>query len=138
MLFDRPLHISRGLLTTLGTQTSVCYGERVPSTHNILVISNHRSFLDAPLLMAAVHRSVRFACHHYMSQVPILREMVAALGAFPLDAPQQRQKNFFRQATGLMRARQAVGIFPEGARSMVQVNQPQEIRPFHRGFAHVA
>ncbi|MGK7872462.1 MAG: lysophospholipid acyltransferase family protein [Xenococcaceae cyanobacterium] len=138
MFFDHPLHISRWLLTALETQTSVCYGEQVPSTDNVLVVSNHRSFLDAPLLMAALNRPVRFACHYYMSQVPILREMVTALGAFPLDAPKQRQKNFFQQAISLLRGQQAVGIFPEGAQPMVQVNQPNEIRKFHRGFAHLA
>ncbi len=138
MFFDHPLHISRALLTTLATQVSVHYGERLPSTNRILVISNHRSFLDAPLLMSALNCPVRFACHHYMSQVPVLREMVAALGAFPLDAPQQRQQNFFQQASRLIRARQVVGLFPEGAQPMIQVSQPDEIRQFHRGFAHLA
>lgn len=138
MFLVHPLYISRWLLAALETQTSVCYIERVPPANTILVVSNHRSFLDAPLLMAALNRPVRFACHYYMSQVPVLREMVAALGAFPLDTPNQRQKAFFHQATHLLRARQAVGIFPEGAQSMVQVNQPNEIRKFHRGFAHLA
>lgn len=138
MLSDHPLHISRALLTTLATQTSLYYGERLPSTNRILVISNHRSFLDAPLLMSVLNSPVRFACHHYMSQVPVLREIVAALGAFPLDAPQQRQHNFFQQASRLMQAGQLVGLFPEGAQSMIQVSRPNEIRQFHRGFAHLA
>ncbi|MDJ0703365.1 MAG: lysophospholipid acyltransferase family protein [Leptolyngbyaceae cyanobacterium MO_188.B28] len=138
MFFPCSLHLSHWLLTSLETQTSVCYRERVPLTRNVLVVSNHRSFLDAPLLMAVLNRPVRFACHHYMSQVPILREMVTAFGAFPLDAPNQRQKTFFHQATDLMRTRQAVGIFPEGAQPMVQARQPNEIRKFHRGFAHLA
>jgi 1-acyl-sn-glycerol-3-phosphate acyltransferase len=136
--FISPLHLSRGLLAAVGTEISLSHAKRIPPTERILVVSNHRSFLDAPLLMAALDRSVRFACHYYMSQVPILREAVAALGAFPLDAPQQRQNTFFQRSVDFLASRQAVGIFPEGAQPMVQVNQPHELSPFHRGFAHLA
>jgi 1-acyl-sn-glycerol-3-phosphate acyltransferase len=135
---DTPLHLSRGFLRAFETKVSIHNSERVPATNKILVVSNHRSFLDAPLLMAAMNRSVRFACHHYMSQVPLLREMVSAMGAFPLDAPQQRQKHFFQQAVNLLQSCQAVGIFPEGAQPMVQVNPPKQLSSFHRGFAHLA
>ena len=138
MFFDTPLHLSRGLLSAFGTKASIHYCDRIPATKTILVVSNHRSFLDSPLLMAAMNRSVRFACHHYMSQVPLLREMVSVMGAFPLDAPRQRQKRFFEQSVNLLRSCQAVGIFPEGAQPMVQVKPPNQLSPFHRGFAHLA
>jgi 1-acyl-sn-glycerol-3-phosphate acyltransferase len=138
MFFDTPIHLSRGLLSAFGTKASIDYTERIPATERILVVSNHRSFLDAPLLMTAMNCSVRFACHHYMSRVPLLREMVTAMGAFPLDAPQQRQKHFFQQSVELLQSRQAVGIFPEGAEAMVQVKPPNQLSPFHRGFAHLA
>ncbi len=138
MFFDTPLHLSRGLLSAFGTKASMHYCERIPATNKILVVSNHRSFLDAPLLIAAMNRSVRFACHHYMSQVPLLREMVSVMGAFPLDAPHQRQKRFFQQSVNLLQSSQAVGIFPEGAQPMVQVKPPNQLSSFHRGFAHLA
>ena len=138
MSFDPPLHLSYNLLNFFGTKISVHYPERIPPTKNLLIISNHRSFLDAPLLMAAMNRSVRFACHHYMSQVPLLREMISIMGAFPLDAPNQRQKRFFQQSTNLLQSFQTVGIFPEGAQPMVQVKSPNQISTFHRGFAHLA
>lgn len=138
MFPDPPLHLSHTLLTGLGVQISLHCSERVPATKRILLVSNHRSFLDAPLLMAAINRSVRFACHHYMSQVPLLREMVSLMGGFPLDAPRKRQKGFFRQSVKLLQSCQTVGIFPEGAQPMVQVKPPHQLSPFHRGFAHLA
>ena len=98
MFFDTPLYLSRGLLSGFGTKVSIHHWERVPATNRILVVSNHRSFLDAPLLMAAMNRSMRFACHHYMSQVPLLREMVTLMGAFALDAPRQGHKRFFQRS----------------------------------------
>lgn len=133
-----PLLISQQLLTLLGTQVFIYHQDRIPQDSAVLVISNHRSFMDAPLLMVATNRSIRFACHHYMGQVPVLREFVTRLGCFPLDAPNQRQQNFFHTATQLLQARQTVGLFPEGAQPMVRLTQPGEIGEFQRGFAHLA
>lgn len=138
MLLNSPLTLSHSLLTTLGIRTFFYHQDRVPTTGPILVVSNHRSILDAPLLMAGTRRSVRFACHHYMSQVPILNELVTQLGCFPLDEPDQRQHSFFEQATHLLQSQQVVGIFPEGATPMVQKTDPRQVGRFHRGFAHLA
>lgn len=133
-----PLFISQQLLALIGTRTFVYHQDRVPRDSAILVVSNHRSFVDAPLLMAATDRSIRFACHHYMGQVPVLREFVTRLGCFPLDEPGQRQRSFFHKATQLLQAKQAVGIFPEGTEPMVQLTHPKAMGEFQRGFAHLA
>ena len=139
MIFlDHPLHMSRWFLSTIGTKITISHEKRIPNTDGILVVSNHRSFLDPPLLMSALNRPIRFACHHYMSQVPILKDMVTALGAFPLDSTQQRHQNFFHQAISLLQAQQIVGIFPEGAQPMVKIGNPDELSRFHRGFTHLA
>lgn len=138
MLFDPSLHISHSILKTLGTQVVVRHQERVPHGGSLVVISNHRSFLDAPLVMTAVDRSVRFACHHYMSQVPVLKDVIAAMGCFPLDAPGQRHQTFFQTAIQSLKQRRSIGIFPEGAQPMVQTTRPREMGKFHRGFAHLA
>ncbi len=138
MFFDSPLNLSHSLLNAFGIKPSIHYLERVPATKRVLVVSNHRSFLDAPLLMTVINRSVRFVCHRFMSQVPVVREMIEIMGAFPLDAPSQRQNNFFRQSTNFLQSSQTVGIFPEGAQPMVQVKPPNQLSPFHRGFAHLA
>ena len=138
MFFDLPLHLSRSLLITAGTKVSIRHAERIPSTGAMLVISNHRSFLDLPLVMNALGRPVRFACHHYMSRVPGLKEIVSTLGCVPLDAPGQRRQVFFEQAIDLLQTHQSVGIFPEGAHPMIQATNPKELSQFHRGFAHLA
>jgi 1-acyl-sn-glycerol-3-phosphate acyltransferase len=133
-----PLLLSRQLLTLLGTRVFCFHLDRVPRDSAVLVVSNHRSFMDAPLLMSAIDRPVRFACHHYMGQVPVLREFVTRLGCFPLDAPDQRQQSFFRQAIQLLQAQQIVGIFPEGTQPMVKHTLSHEVGEFQRGFAHLA
>ncbi len=138
MPLDRPLQVSRLLLMTLGIQMFVQGRDRIPTDTPILVVSNHRSFLDAPLLMAALNRPIRFACHHYMGQVPVMRDVVKQLGCFPLDSTEHRQQSFFHQSIQLLKTRQAVGVFPEGTFPMVHSTPPCQMGEFHRGFAHLA
>lgn len=138
MLWQNPLGLSRLLLSSIGTQVDLVYPNRIPEGGAMLVVSNHRSFMDALLLMVALDRPIRFACHHYMSHVPVLRETVEAFGCFPLEDANQRQQNFFRQASRFLGTRQIVGLFPEGGQSMVQPTLPEKVGAFRRGFAHLA
>lgn len=138
MADQSPLQMSRLLLAAMGTRLFVHHEDRIPQDSAVLVVSNHRSFMDAPLLMAALGRPIRIACHHYMGQVPVMREIVKQLGCFPLEEPQHRQQAFFQQAQTLLQQRQWVGVFPEGAQPMVHLTKPLEMGKFHRGFAHLA
>ncbi|NJL47656.1 MAG: 1-acyl-sn-glycerol-3-phosphate acyltransferase [Leptolyngbyaceae cyanobacterium SM2_5_2] len=133
-----PLTVSNGLLNLLGVNVSIAGQERIPENRPLVLVSNHRSILDAPLLMQATGRSVRFACHYYMSQVPGLREIVTALGCLPLDASGRGQTKFFRRALKALSQGEAVGIFPEGAAPMVHKTAPDNLNAFHRGFAQLA
>jgi 1-acyl-sn-glycerol-3-phosphate acyltransferase len=115
------------------------YEDRIPQDASLLIVSNHRSFMDAMILMTALSSPIRFACHHYMGQVPILREIVTSqLGCFPLETIQNRQQSFFKQSQTLLQSKQMVGVFPEGAEPMVQATQPDVVGEFQRGFAHLA
>lgn len=138
MLLNNPLLFSHLFLTALGAQTTLAYAERIPQDTPLLVVSNHRSFMDAPLLMTVLGQPIRFACHHYLERVPILREISEELGCFPLKAAEQRQQSFFQQANCFFKTDQTVGVFPEGAQAMVQLSKPEHIKPFQRGFAHLA
>ncbi|HEY9817723.1 MAG TPA: lysophospholipid acyltransferase family protein [Candidatus Obscuribacterales bacterium] len=133
-----PLALSQQLLSTLGTRVTYHHRAALPSGAGLMVVSNHRSILDVPLVMMASRRPVRFACHHYMSRVPVLNEIVTGFGCLPLGAADDHQRSFFQQAVHLLKAQQAIGIFPEGAQPMVELTPPDETRTFHRGFAHLA
>ncbi|MFN6463362.1 MAG: lysophospholipid acyltransferase family protein [Nostoc sp. DedVER02] len=136
---NSPLEISRALVAALSTQMFRYYEDRIPQDASVLVVSNHRSFMDAPILMAALSSPIRFACHHYMGQVPVMREIVTGqLGCFPLEKTQNRQQNFFSQSQLLLQSKQMVGVFPEGTEPMVKFTQPNQVGEFQRGFAHLA
>jgi 1-acyl-sn-glycerol-3-phosphate acyltransferase len=138
MLFQNPLDLSKLLISSFGTHVKVDHLHRIPKDKTILVVSNHRSFMDAPLLMTSLGQPIRFACHHYMSKVPGLREVVEALGCFSLDASNQSQRVLFKEATCFLQSQQFIGIFPEGSQSMVKPTLPHKLESFQRGFAHLA
>ncbi|MBG1240291.1 lysophospholipid acyltransferase family protein [Nostoc sp. NZL] len=136
---NSPLEISRAFLAALSTQMFRYYEDRIPQDASVLVVSNHRSFMDAFILMAALSSPIRFACHHYMGQVPVMREIVTGqLGCFPLEETQNRQQSFFSQSQLLLQSKQMVGVFPEGTEPMVKFTQPNQVGEFQRGFAHLA
>jgi 1-acyl-sn-glycerol-3-phosphate acyltransferase len=139
MSLNSPLELSRAFLVALSTQMFRYYEDRIPQDASVLVVSNHRSFMDALVLMAALSSPIRFACHHYMGQVPVMREIVTdQLGCFPLEETQNRQKSFFSQSQVLLQSKQMVGVFPEGTEPMVKFTVPNMVGEFQRGFAHLA
>ncbi len=133
-----PRLAAQSLLSAVNVQLSLCYEQRIPQEIPVIVISNHRSFLDAAILIKTLPYPLRIACHHYMGETPFLREIINSLGCFPLAESKQRQRQFFNQANNLLAARQWVGLFPEGTQPMVEPTKPQQIGEFQRGFAHLA
>ena len=129
-----PLELSQGLLQLMGLQLRVTGRHQIPSDLPLMVVSNHRSALDGPVLMAARERDIAFVCHQYMGNVPLLRDLIQQFGAFPLESP----RHFFREGYRRLQQAQTIGIFPEGAKPMVQLQSPRQVNAFHRGFAHLA
>jgi len=137
MVSNRPLNLSQGLLQALGTQVFVYFENRIPHDAAVVVVSNHRSFMDPMMLMVGLEHPLRTACHHYMGQVPLLRDMVTLLGCFPLASQSERGPTFVREGKQLLSANNWLAVFPEGAEPMVDLTAPHEMRPFQPGFAHL-
>ncbi|MGV2828102.1 lysophospholipid acyltransferase family protein [Myxosarcina sp. GI1(2024)] len=130
---------AQSILSAIDVRLSVEGADRIPQDIPTIVISNHRSFLDAPILIASLPYSLRIACHHYMGQAPIIRQVaVELLGCFPLAESPHKKQRLFARAAKLLAARQWVGLFPEGTKPMVEPTQPNRLNEFERGFAHLA
>lgn len=139
MYFDSYHLTAQSILSAINIQLSIEGKARIPQDVPVIVISNHRSFLDAPILIASLPRRVRIACHHYMGQAPLIRQVaVDLLGCFPLAESQQKKQQFFDRASDLLSVRQWVGLFPEGTKPMVEPTKPNQLGKFERGFAHLA
>lgn len=138
MLFNQSRLLARLMLSFFRVQNSVHHAERIPASDPVIVISNHRSFLDAALLLVAIPGSLRIACHHFMGQTPGLKQFISLLNCFPLGSNEQGQQNLFRKAQQILQEDQWLGIFPEGAMPMVEPPLCDQVGKFQRGFAHLA
>ncbi|NJL98741.1 MAG: 1-acyl-sn-glycerol-3-phosphate acyltransferase [Synechococcaceae cyanobacterium SM2_3_2] len=132
-----PLAVAQSLLQVCQTEVRVEGRQHLPAGAAI-VVSNHRSFLDAPVLIAALGQPIQLACHYYLSQVPGLREVALGLGCIPLKQGSRNQVHFFRAAENQLRQGSSVGLFPEGARRIACVSSPTDVGDFQAGFVHLA
>lgn len=107
--------------------------EHVPKEGPCIVVCNHRSNFDPPILSHCVgHRTIFFMAKQELFQNRLLGSYISALHAFPVDRSKPDRKAI-RTALGLLREGRIVGVFPEGTRG-----QTQELGPFQEGFASLA
>ena len=104
--------------------------EHIPRRGPILVVSNHLSNLDPPVLGWAIgfqaRRVVHFMAKEQMRSWPILGPLLVKAGVFYLrrrDGGRSAQ----RRALELLAAGEAVGVFPEGHRSLDATLQPGKL-----------
>ena len=137
VLSPSPLQISQAVLAALQTELDVRGRDRVPQGP-FIVASNHRSLMDPFVIMVALQHNVRFACHYFMTRVPLLNLAIAQLQCIPLEQHGGSQKRFVRAALTSLRQRQAVGVFPEGGALMTRRSNPHQVAEFQQGFARLA
>jgi 1-acyl-sn-glycerol-3-phosphate acyltransferase len=82
----------------------------------MLIASNHASFVDIPLLGCGIGRRVWFLGRHDLFPVPLLNQVLQALGWIPLRVGRLDRVAFAKAAEHIKDGR-AVAIFPEGTRS---------------------
>lgn len=89
--------------------------ENLPPSGGVVLAANHVSYLDPPLMGCAVERPVHFMAKKELFDIPILGWLIRRLNAFPVQRGGVDRKAI-RQAMGILRAGEVVGIFPEGTR----------------------
>ncbi len=87
--------------------------DRVPRDGGLMVVSNHISFADPPLVAVGLPRPVDFMTMIEVFRKPVLGTLARALGCFPVDRS-RADAGSAREAIRRLRAGHCVGIFPEG------------------------
>lgn len=117
-----------------------CEGEdNVPKEGPALIVSNHRSMIDPIALGNCIERPLNFAAAAFAFKMPVIRDLFALTGAFPLDTTGGHGSiEGLRNAIDLLEAGELVGIFPEGEDAIVDANRSQRILSFKTGFVRIA
>lgn len=93
------------------------YGaEQVPQQGPLIIVSNHASDYDPPLLSNCVRRPVAYMAKQELFQVPVLGTLIRWYGAYPVNRG-AADRAAIRAALAALEAGWAVGVFLQGTRT---------------------
>ena len=97
----------------------------LPKTGGVVVVSNHGSHLDPPILGHALGRPVAFMAKSELFEIPILSFIISACGAYPVKRG-AGDREALRTASNRLIAGWATGVFLDGTRQENgKVNDPK-------------
>ena len=93
------------------------YGvENVPKSGPLVVVSNHASYFDPPIVSNCVRRPVAYMAKEELFQVPVLAQAIKLYGAYPVSRG-TADRNSIRSALEYLDNGWAVGVFLQGTRT---------------------
>jgi len=100
--------------------------ENIPQKDSFILVSNHGSLLDPPLLGHALGRNISFMAKAELFKVPLLGLVIRACGAYPVKRG-MADKNTIKIACKKLLNNNSIGIFIDGTRQKNgRVNKPKQ------------
>lgn len=90
--------------------------ENIPPAGPVVIAPNHQTYADPPLVTIPVRRPVFYMAWNRLFDIPVFAWLIRRLRAFPVDI-EARDSRATREVIRLLKAGEAVMIFPEGGRS---------------------
>ncbi len=98
----------------------------IPQTNSFIMVSNHGSLLDPPLLGHALGRNISFMAKAELFKIPFLGFIIKACGAYPVKRGIV-DKNTIKTACNKLSNDNSIGIFIDGTRQKNgRVNKPKQ------------
>ncbi|MFN6560247.1 MAG: lysophospholipid acyltransferase family protein [Nostoc sp. ChiSLP01] len=93
------------------------YGaENVPRSGSVVVVSNHASYFDPPIVSNCVCRPVAYMAKEELFNIPVLAQAIKLYGAYPVSRG-SADRNAIRAALEYLNHGWAVGVFLQGTRT---------------------
>ncbi|MDC2991026.1 1-acyl-sn-glycerol-3-phosphate acyltransferase [Prochlorococcus sp. AH-736-F23] len=100
--------------------------ENIPQKDTFIMVSNHGSLLDPPLLGHALGRNISFMAKAELFKIPLLGFIIKACGAYPVRRG-IADKNTIKTASKKLNNNNCIGIFIDGTRQKNgRVNKPKQ------------
>ena len=90
--------------------------KHVPPQGPLLVVANHASDFDPPILSSCVRRPVSYMAKEELFQIPILGSAIRLYGAYPVKRG-SADRSAIREALKQLEQGWAVGVFLQGTRT---------------------
>ncbi len=98
----------------------------IPKKNSFIMVSNHGSLLDPPLLGHALGRNISFMAKAELFKIPLLGSIIKACGAYPVKRGIV-DKNTIKTACKKLSNDNSIGIFIDGTRQKNgRVNKPKQ------------
>ena len=98
----------------------------IPQKDSFIMVSNHGSLLDPPLLGHALGRNISFMAKAELFKIPLLGTVIKACGAYPVKRG-IADKNTIKTACKKLSNDNCIGIFIDGTRQKNgRVNRPKQ------------
>jgi 1-acyl-sn-glycerol-3-phosphate acyltransferase len=93
------------------------YGaQNVPKTGPLVIVSNHASNYDPPLVSNCVGRPVAYMAKEELFKIPVLKQVIELYGAYPVNRG-SADRTAIRAALKYLDEGWAVGVFLQGTRT---------------------
>ena len=100
--------------------------ENIPKNGSFILVSNHGSLLDPPLLGHAVGRNISFMAKSELFRIPFLGFIIRSCGAYPVKRGIV-DKTTIKIACEKLSTNNSIGIFIDGTRQKDgRVNKPKQ------------
>jgi len=120
------------LCRTCGIAVSTRGGQGVAWNEPLIVMANHQSYLDIPVLYAALPEPFGMLAKQELFRLPIFSAAMRGLRCIPIDRDNVRQSlASLRQAAEQIRSGNSIVVFPEGTRSADGSLQELKTGPFY-------
>ncbi len=98
-------------------RVKVTGAENAPAEGPVVVCANHLSNHDVIVLASSLKRPVRFFAKAELFKVPLLKQLVTALGAFPVDRKVATSAaGAIKQTLHILEGGEMIGLYPQGTR----------------------
>lgn len=131
-LWYESLRVLAQLVGVLGLGVRVEGRENIPATGGVLVVSNHQSHFDPPLVGMGSPRRMNYLARESLFRFTALRWLIKSLDAIPIDRDGFGLSGIKQSLRRLKRGEMLL-VFPEGTRT-----RDGEIGPFKPGFTTLA
>ena len=100
--------------------------ENIPKKNSFIMVSNHGSLLDPPLLGHAIGRNISFMAKAELFKIPLVGFIIKACGAYPVKRGIADKKTI-KIACDKLANNNSIGIFIDGTRQKNGlVNKPKQ------------